>query len=272
MAPGPPVAAAAAVAQPAAPVVGAPRSYDSITNRRIQAGVHEAWYERGAARPAAAPAGVLPPTPRSVSDGVPQEGRAGSFTATRDWDTLPGGGPGFIVQHITRGFAGLQIRQGGAWITPTPAQLQTYMGAAAYGQLHYGINDYWEIFPVAANGDPAHNDAFQLVPIIPAPVGARRKYANTSKCTFTQTGTAYFVPCAEALGTFAARFGMRLNGAALANGLYSRTGPYDFPGAIAALGAAFTPSPPSTFALTATWNTDRAASRDDYVKTKITET
>ena len=172
------------------------------------------------------------------------------------------------MQQITRTFTTLEIREAAGWSAPDPARLRDYMGDAAYEKLHHGITEYWEIFPVTGAGNPAHGDQFQLVPIVPKPTAGRRPYfRNTSRGEFTQTGSAYFFPSAEAIGMFAAHFGMTLGGADLANGLYSRTGPFDF----ATAAGARPRSLPSTFTLTSTWDTD-SAKRNVCVSLRITET
>ncbi len=153
----------------------------------------------------------------------PLEGRAGYFTVTRDWDTLPGGGPGFIVQQITRQFSALEIYTDGAWIPATPRKLRKFMGAGAYQQLYYQVTSYWEIFPVPTNGVPLNDDTFSLGVIAKPGNVAAGDFWDTSRGRFTQTGVARFVRTTMPLNQFTMLFNLATNGCPLANGLYSRT-------------------------------------------------
>jgi hypothetical protein len=266
--PAPPPPPPPAIGQVAAPLLAPPtRSFQS-DGQRADPG-HNWWFKRGKKKhrrrwmPARdAPSAV--PTPRSTGLTQPTESLAGSFIVKRNWDKLSAG-PGFIVQEITRTF-NVEVLHGGGWQAATAGVLQAYMDPARYADLYFTLDKYWEIFEVDADGDPLHNDTFQLTPISGrTSVG----YADTSRGTFTQVGVAYFVPTTDSLATFAAHFGMTAGAVAAANGLHSRSGAYGF---VAAAGALYPVSQPSTFTVLVTWDTDSTKpSPSQNVSLRITE-
>jgi Domain of unknown function (DUF4157) len=271
VAPPVPPAPPPAIGQVAAPLVAPPdRSYQS-DGQRLDPG-DAFWFKKGKKkdwrkRTLATVTPEVVPTPRSTGAREPNERQAGNFTVKRQWEKLSG--QGFIVQQITRDFTGVEVHHGGGWQAASDAVLGAYMAPLDYAELHRALDTYWEIFEVGADGNPLHNDQFQLAPIADAGSMSTGSFADTSRGTYVQTGTAYYVPTTDSLATFAGHFGMALNAAAPANGLYSRTGGY---GWLAVAETRYPVSRQSTFTVTVTWDTDSTRPRPDtYVNLRISE-
>jgi hypothetical protein len=246
------------------------RSYQSSGRRLHQA--DDWWYKKGPAgdRYKWEPTPDLSSpvsTPRSTGASEPAERPAGSFTVERTWDKLSTG-PGFIVQKITRTFAGIEVYDGVAWQPGTPARLQAWVDPALYPELYLNVPEYWEIFEVAADGEPLNDDTFELVAVADTASELANDWDNSSKGRYTQTGTAYFVPTGDSIATFAAHFGMTLGGAPPANGLWSLAGPCPF---LAAASALYPVSQASTFTVQANWNTDTVTGTSQFVTLRISE-
>lgn len=264
----PPAPAALPIGQVAPPMV-APPTRSFRTDGQPAAPGEVAWYQKGrdkswvnATIATAAPSTV--PTPRTTGSRDTHERPAGSFTLKRQWDRLAR--QGFIVQEITRDFSGVEVHHGGGWQAASAAVLQAYMAAPDYAELYYTTDRYWEVFEVGADGKAVDKDEFNLTGIADAGALSMSQYANTSRGTFIQTGTAYYVPTTDSLATFGAHFGMAAGRIPLANGLYS----VDACTFLTTASALYPVSQPSLFTVRVTWDTGTPATEN--VTLHITET
>lgn len=180
-----------------------------------------------------------------------EEGRVGNFSRARQWQvTNPQ--RGVIIQYVTRVF-NVQLWNGTAWQSLADAELDAYV-TDPNSAVHATTQQYWELWTVDGTGGVSDTgvDTFGLCSVIPN----SRKLRNTTKGTFTITGTASFYPTTEAPSTL----GFVQNAVAAAGGLFSRTtDPADALGAagLAASGA------PVTYTVTATWNSSGATTAND---------
>lgn len=163
-----------------------------------------------------------PATPAlsATATGTPQEGDCGYFERRRAWSVNP---PvqGVIIQHIQRTFDVYKVKEGNKL---TPAEIDDYVvskGSAPYATE----NDYWELWEVEASGtiQDGGEDTFSLCSI-----KGRGPSKNTTRGTFTITGTAEFYPTTAAPSTF----GFNRGTVKAAGGLFSMaSAPHGLPAA-----------------------------------------
>ena len=162
-------------------------------------------------------------------------GSVGGFSVKRQFKIEPKAAEaGFVLQHVTRTFAGLQkyvLNDAEDDYEMEDVADPDTINAQAYG----GWTDYWEIFPVDKDDvNPNNDDAFALTTMAWAKTnaeknkcyelrGTRAAYAYTTDGAFTETGSATFYEGNPAALGFGAVAGP-------ANGLDAKKGPIADPG------------------------------------------
>jgi len=139
------------------------------------------------------------------------EGECGGFERRRTLSVNPAQ-QGVIVQEINRVFA-VEQWDGTAWVPLPTASIDAYVTAKG-SSVHATVGRYWELWEVDAQGNVSDGaeDTFGLPSIIPG-----RKRKDTTRGSYTITGSAVFYPTAAAPGTL----GFTRGGAAPAGGLFS---------------------------------------------------
>ncbi|HEU0003898.1 MAG TPA: DUF4157 domain-containing protein [Ktedonobacteraceae bacterium] len=160
------------------------------------------------------------PALSATATGTPQEGDCGYFERRRAWSVNP---PvqGVIIQHIQRAFDVYKVNDVNML---TSAEIDDYVvskGSAPYATE----NDYWELWEAEGSGTvkDGGEDTFSLCSI-----KGRGPSKNTTRGTFTITGTAEFYPTTAAPSTF----GFNRGTVKAAGGLFSMTSaPHGLPAA-----------------------------------------
>jgi len=194
-----------------------------------------------------APVAAAPPV---LSDnhlaGNDEEGRVGNFSRARRWQVT---NPqlGVIIQQVVRTF-NVDRWDGTAWQPLAGAAMDAYV-TDPNSAVHATTQQYWELWTVDATGTVSDTgiDTFGLCSIIPN----ARTLRNTTRGTFTITGTASFYPTAVVPGTL----GFARNAVAAAGGLFSRT--TNPAGDLGTAGRAASGAP-VTYSVTAAWDSSGA--------------
>ena len=163
----------------------------------------------------------MPTLSATEDSGKRRQGDCGDFQRERTWRVS--GGPGFILQHVTRAFNVSQWNTAtNTWDPMTTAGIDAY--TTGWGQPHATVAEYWEAWFVGSRSGvtPVKTDTFGLCSIIPQTHAATAR-TNTTRGTYTITGDAWFYPSTSGPLTpaFLTGLGLAANGAVLANGLHS---------------------------------------------------
>lgn len=145
----------------------------------------------------------------------------------------------------------------GQWKCATDeSSFKTYLGDETFNNLNYHERDYWELFPV--RGPVITGDLFSAGSIVPQPLPrGRQQWKDTSRGTYVQTGTAYYVRTNKAQDDYAADLGMVDNPVDNAGGLKSVLSPQEDMLAMLGQQGYTEVSAPCVFTLKVTWNTSK---------------
>lgn len=151
------------------------------------------------------------PTISAAATGAPLEGDCGYFERRRAWSVHPPT-QGVIIQHIRRTFDVYKVDDVNKLTATDIDDYVVSKGSAPYATE----NEYWELWEVEASGTASDEgeDTFSLCSI-----KGRGPSKNTTRGTFTITGTAEFYPTTAAPSTF----GFQRGTVKAAGGLFSMT-------------------------------------------------
>lgn len=161
---------------------------------------------------------IQPPALSAIGPKAGREGACGFFSRSREW-YVANPVRGFIIQKITRTFSvEWYDTSKGSWQALTGGAIDKYV-TDPDSSVDADSTEYWELWEVNDEGRIIHNrDTFALCSILPT---ATTPPVNTTKGTFTITGTASFYPASEEVS--AGDLGFTSGGAAPAGMLLSRT-------------------------------------------------